>query len=120
MSLKLHELSPKIRARIESQIAAEDRALDKLQAHQPKPTPAPALVRCQPKPKPSECCVVVSLMRFGKRSLDSDNLTASFKPLRDAIAGWLRVDDADPRLSWQYGQQQTKGSEGVIVIIEEL
>lgn len=37
------------------------------------------------------------------------------KPLTDAIAASLGVDDADPRLSWEYGQQQTRGEEGVFV-----
>ena len=37
----------------------------------------------------------VTVVRVGPRKLDSDNLTASAKHLRDALARWLGVDDGD-------------------------
>ena len=40
------------------------------------------------------------------------------KPLRDAIAAELGMDDADPRIRWQYGQTETRGAEGVLVMVE--
>lgn len=64
--------------------------------------------------------VVISLVSFRKRILDDDNLIAGFKPLRDAIAASLNVDDADPRIRWQYGQQRTDGEQGTIVLIERV
>jgi hypothetical protein len=48
--------------------------------------------------------VVVTLTRVGPRTLDSDNLQASLKAVRDATASWLRVSDspASP-VEWRYG-----------------
>ena len=37
--------------------------------------------------------------------LDSDNLSASFKSVRDAVAEQLGVDDASDRLHWVYRQE---------------
>lgn len=43
----------------------------------------------------------------------------ALKPTVDAITAWLGFRaDSDPRLHWQYGQQQTAGHEGIIVHIE--
>ncbi|MFH0899069.1 MAG: hypothetical protein V2A73_00425 [Pseudomonadota bacterium] len=51
---------------------------------------------------------VVRLVRLGKKTLDDDNLAGSFKAIRDEIAAEiLHVDDADPRVRWEYAQQQT-------------
>jgi hypothetical protein len=51
---------------------------------------------------------VVTLTRFGTRKLDSDNLAASLKAVRDVVAKWLSVDDGDegPRgkVRWRYKQ----------------
>jgi len=62
--------------------------------------------------------VRVTLLAFRRRLQDSDNSIASMKPLRDEIAHWLGLDDADTRIAWEYGQQATRGSEGVAVRIE--
>ena len=64
--------------------------------------------------------VVVSLVRYGRRKLDDDNLAGSFKPLRDAIASSLGIDDGDPRMRWEYGQIETRGQCGTAVRIESL
>jgi hypothetical protein len=37
--------------------------------------------------------------------LDCDNLSASFKAVRDAVARYLRLDDASERLHWVYRQE---------------
>jgi hypothetical protein len=58
--------------------------------------------------------VVVKLTREAMRSLDSDNLAASFKAGRDQIAEWLGIDDADPRVEWKYQQRKAKGFHVVI------
>ena len=48
----------------------------------------------------------VTLVRpYSVTPLDSDNLSASFKAVRDAIAAFLGVDDASARLHWIYQQQ---------------
>lgn len=54
--------------------------------------------------------VDVYITRTNTRKLDSDNLQAAIKHIRDAIAnelipgkGWGRADD-DPRIGWHYDQ----------------
>jgi hypothetical protein len=49
--------------------------------------------------------VVVRLTRFGPRLLDSDNAVSSFKAIRDTVAELLKVDDGDPRISFEYDQR---------------
>ena len=53
----------------------------------------------------------IALVAFLHRPLDADNLIAGFKHLRDVIARDLGLDDADPRLVWEYGQVHTAGPE---------
>lgn len=52
---------------------------------------------------------VVTLVRLGKRMLDDDNLLGALKHVRDGVADRLGVDDADPRVTWEYGQEIAKG-----------
>lgn len=52
--------------------------------------------------------------------MDDDNLAHACKPLRDAIADNLGIDDGDPRLRWEYGQLETRGKRGVTVKIERM
>jgi hypothetical protein len=62
----------------------------------------------------------VTLMRIAPSGgLDSDNLAGSFKATRDAVAEWLGVDDADPRVTWAYtqGRSSAKGVRGYAVSI---
>lgn len=70
--------------------------------------------------RPHRTCAVISLISFRRRELDGDNLVAGFKPLRDALADTLGINDADPRIRWQYGQCETRGETGTIVKIERL
>ncbi len=51
----------------------------------------------------------VLITRIGKRILDTDNLARSAKACRDGIADAMRIDDADPRVTWCYSQSTTKG-----------
>lgn len=64
----------------------------------------------------------VLLLRVAHRELDDDNLTASLKHLRDAIADsllpGLPAGRADAFFRWEYGQCETRGEEGVVVKIE--
>ena len=49
--------------------------------------------------------VVVTLTRLGGKSLDDDNLARSMKSVRDVVAEWLGLDDADPKIRWRYRQR---------------
>lgn len=56
--------------------------------------------------------VVVTLTRLYRNTggktggkQDDDNLRRSFKVCRDWIAAWMKVDDADPRIRFDYGQE---------------
>lgn len=53
--------------------------------------------------------VVVRLTRFGPRLLDSDNLAASFKGIRDTVAELMHVDDGSDAIQFEYGQQHDAG-----------
>lgn len=53
--------------------------------------------------------VLVTLTRCGpSRGLDDDNLAGSLKGVRDAVAEWLLVDDADPAIRFAYTQRREK------------
>lgn len=60
------------------------------------------------RPHPLPC--VVRLVRVvgprGKMLDVGDNLPMSCKGLRDGIADRLGVDDADPRVRWEYAQER--------------
>ena len=47
--------------------------------------------------------------------MDGDNLANALKPVRDEIADWLGVDDADGRVRWECGQVETRAESGVCV-----
>lgn len=57
--------------------------------------------------------VIITLTRVAPRQLDDDNLHGALKGHRDAVAAWLRVDDATPLIQWQYAQE--KGAPAVRV-----
>lgn len=60
--------------------------------------------------------VVVLLVRYGVRDLDSDNLASAFKALRDGIADALGMDDGDKRITWLYEQTRCKRGEEAVRI----
>ena len=76
---------------------------------------APPADRAQKRAKSR---VVVSIIGLRRRALDDDNFNGGCKALRDCIAASLGIDDGDKRLTWQYGQLQTRGREGYLVRIE--
>jgi hypothetical protein len=60
----------------------------------------------------------VTLTRLGGQAMDDDNLRGAFKGVRDHLArNYLGVDDGDPRVAWEYGQQPG-GPESVLLSIE--
>ncbi len=115
-------------------------ALGAVPAQEPKPAPAQTLDRIAAqrqagaqrvsggregehrtrpiKARPGGVYAVVTFVRYGKRALDDDNLAGSCKPIRDAVAAWLGIDDGDPRIRWEYGQVETRGAQGVSVKVE--
>ena len=50
--------------------------------------------------------VLTRLKAPRQRNFDGDNLQASFKAIRDAIAAWLDIDDGSDRLHWEYRQDK--------------
>lgn len=50
---------------------------------------------------------LVRLYRKPARRQDDDNLSRSFKAIRDVIATWKQVDDGDESLTWEYRQEAT-------------
>ena len=74
--------------------------------------------RTDPVASPRVC---VTLHVRSRNLMDEhDNLKASLKPLVDAIAASLGLEDKDGRIVWQYGQTTTRGKPGVTVTVEEL
>jgi hypothetical protein len=112
MKLKLDELPPQIKA------LNPHLFVGSVEEPFTQPNLARALDGQRPAHQASEGCVVVSLVRYGRRRLDDDNLAGGFKPLRDAIARSLDMDDGDRRLRWEYGQIETRGEQGTAVKIE--
>ena len=64
------------------------------------------LLLCQERQERAEA-FTIRLTRIAPRKLDSDNLLSSMKAVRDGVADWLGMDDADPSLAFEYAQ--TKG-----------
>ena len=62
----------------------------------------------------------VTIVSFRPGALDGDNLIAGAKPLRDAIAASLGLDDRDDVIAWECGQVRTDGQRGTLVRIEAL
>jgi len=48
----------------------------------------------------------VKMIRVAPRQLDDDNLRGALKSCRDGIADRLGIDDRDPRVTWEYGQEK--------------
>ena len=84
--------------------------------------PAPTLERDLPPKQSSQggMGVRVTIIGLRRRKLDDDNFAAGAKPLRDAIAKSLLIDDGSDRIRFEYGQVVSAGAEGSIVRIEWL
>lgn len=93
-----------------------------LAANQPEQKARPALGQKQQRPPSRSGGVAyrVTIIACRSRLLDSDNHIGGCKPLRDAIACWLRCDDSDKFIEWEYHQIKTSGAEGTAVRIEIL
>lgn len=62
--------------------------------------------------------VRVVMVAYRRRLLDRDAVAFACKPLTDAVAATLGVDDDDPRVEWEWRQVETRGAEGVSVRVE--
>lgn len=97
--------------------------LDTLEAHSAEQT-APSALDTRPqkrsRSKSSVAICRIRLTTFRKRLLDEDAISFATKPLRDLIAADLGIDDADPRVKWEWSQVETRGVEGVVVTVEAL
>ena len=51
----------------------------------------------------------VVIVRRGPGTLDSDNLVASAKHVRDGIADALKINDNSPRVTWTVRQERARG-----------
>lgn len=71
---------------------------------------------------PPKRCLEITLIRIGKRFLDSDNLAASQKAIRDGIADALGIDDGSALLRWAYGQMKANDrfTLGTLVTLEAI
>lgn len=63
---------------------------------------------------PLPCAVTIT--RIAPRTLDSDNLAAGCKGVRDGIADRLGVKDNDPRVTWHYKQARGRAKEYAVRI----
>lgn len=52
--------------------------------------------------------LVVTITRRGPGTLDSDNLAACAKHVRDGIADALGIDDGDERITWVVRQERAR------------
>ncbi len=50
----------------------------------------------------------VRLTRIGPGVLDDDGVVSALKAVRDGIAEWLGIDDGDPRIRYEYAQEQRR------------
>ncbi len=126
MGLNLNQIqNAKLRRRIEEADAIQNRncSVGRVATTSPEQPPVQTLV-CQkqkPSSRKSRVEVRVVLIAFRRKLLDEhDSLAFSFKPLVDEIAATFGIDDADPRLSWEFHQIKTSGETGCLVRIETL
>jgi len=64
----------------------------------------------------AEIPCTVKLTRLAPRSLDDDNLRSALKAIRDGIADRRGVDDADPRVIWEYAQSKGEPREYAVLV----
>jgi hypothetical protein len=56
----------------------------------------------------------VTIHRVGWNAMDAhDSLRSASKSVVDAVAEWIGLDDADPRITWLYSQEITRETEVV-------
>lgn len=72
-------------------------------------------INSKPSP-PDGMPVTVLLTRLAPgMGLDGDNLQGAMKAIRDQVAVWLRRDDNDPSINWQYAQRRDPWGVEVLV-----
>ena len=49
--------------------------------------------------------LIITLTRYGKRTMDDDNLACALKAVRDGVADAIGLDDGDQRIEWRYQQR---------------
>jgi len=90
----------------------------------PKPNQVRALDRkpSARKGRKRGVVIVVSFIPYVSRPVDSDNFgSGPIKPLRDAVADSLKIDDGDSRIKWEYHEPiVTRGACGVQVLISRV
>ncbi len=65
------------------------------------------LRRAKATPPQTPCLCVLTRYSPATRPMDDDNLAGAFKAIRDALAGWIGVDDGDTaRLRFRYAQER--------------
>lgn len=65
------------------------------------------VLNTQPRRPLLPCVVTIIRVRpMRGNMLDGDNLVGACKSVRDEIARWLGLDDADPRVTWRYDQRR--------------
>ena len=63
--------------------------------------------------------LTITITRVAPAELDTDNLAASAKHVRDGVSDWLGINDKDKRLQWRYEQEkQGKGVYGVKIRVQ--
>ena len=70
------------------------------------------------RPIRTGCQITITITAYLGRRIDPDNLAHALKPLQDAIADWIGIDDGDERVRWEYGQVETRGSTGTVLKVE--
>lgn len=64
--------------------------------------------------------IIVTMTAHLPRYMDDDNLGNALKPVQDALALWLSVDDRDWIVAWECDQTLTRGFEGVCVAVQKI
>lgn len=87
-----------------------------VKAKQTKSQRRAAMLKC---PKwAGEPLLLITLTRHAQKELDTDNLAAALKGVRDGIAARLGIDDGSRLVAWEYNQEICPhGDESVGVFI---
>lgn len=59
---------------------------------------------------------IVTITRVAPRLLDTDNLAAGCKAIRDGIADWLELLDNHPNITWNYAQERGQPKEYAVKV----
>lgn len=122
-TIKFNDLSETLKQRIRRDNPTVFGPVGRVETNSTKRTAVQALDSRVQKPESGTkgVGIRITLITLRKRLLDKHDAVAyACKPLTDAIAKSLGVDDNDKRLEWEYLQVKTTGTEGVMVKIEVL